>query len=192
MLGCHCITSSTPPTASFSTSTVPTTTSAPSGRLPRTVTDVLDDVGLVSYLPTTGSRGLHVVAPLRPDAGFDTVRQFARDVADLVAGDDPDNRTTAVRKAKRGDRVYMHVLRNAYERTAVAPFSVRVRDGAPVATPLEWDQLSSTGRRPDKFTIHDLPTRLAGRGDPWADIRKHGRSLSRPRQRLSKMPRDHG
>lgn len=152
----------------------------------RAVADVLEDLGLAPYLQTTGSRGLHVVVPLRGNADFDTVRQFARDVADLVAADDPKNRTVEARKNKRGGRIYLDVMRNAYAQTAVAPYSIRARRGAPVATPLEWDELNARGLRADRFTIRDLPKRLAGRRDPWADMHRHARSLTRPRQRLSK------
>jgi bifunctional non-homologous end joining protein LigD len=148
--------------------------------------DVLDELGLASYVQTTGSRGLHVVVPLSGDTDFDTARQFARDVAEVVAADDPDHRTTEMRKDKRGERVYLDVMRNAYAQTAVAPYAVRARGNAPVATPLEWDELTGRGMRPDRFTIHDVPKRLADHGDPWADQRRHARSLTRPIQRLAK------
>lgn len=153
----------------------------------RALADVLDDLGLPSYVQTTGSRGLHVVVPLNGDADFDTARQFARDVAEWVTADDPDHRTIEVRKDKRGDRLYLDVMRNAYAQTAVAPYAVRARRGAPVATPLEWDELDSKGMRPDRFTISDVPKRVAGHGDPWSGMQRHARSLSRPMQRLSKL-----
>jgi bifunctional non-homologous end joining protein LigD len=153
----------------------------------RTVADVLGDIGLVSYVQTTGSRGLHVVSPIKPNTDFDAVRQFARDVADVVAADDPAHRTVEARKAKRGDRLYLDVMRNAYGQTAVAPYAVRARRGAPVATPLEWDELGRRGLRADSFTIRDVPERVAERGDPWSDISRRGRSLTRPAQRLAKL-----
>jgi bifunctional non-homologous end joining protein LigD len=153
----------------------------------RTFADVLDDLGLVSYVQTTGSRGLHVVTPLKGDADFDTVRQFARDVAEVVAADDPAHRTVEMRKAKRGDRVYLDVMRNAYAQTAVAPYAVRARRGAPVATPLEWDELGHRGLQPDLFTIRDVPERAVDRGDPWAGMSRRGRTLTRPAQRLAKI-----
>jgi bifunctional non-homologous end joining protein LigD len=136
---------------------------------------------------STGSRGLHVVVPVRADTDFDTVRQFARDVAEVVVADDAAHRTVEVRKDKRGGRVYLDVMRNAYAQTAVAPYSVRARTGAPVATPLEWDELDTRGLRADRFTIRDLPKRLAGQRDPWADMSRHARSLSGPAQRLAKL-----
>jgi bifunctional non-homologous end joining protein LigD len=153
----------------------------------RTVADVLGDIGLVSYVQTTGSRGLHVVSPTNGNTDFDAVRQFARDVADVVAADDPAHRTVEARKAKRGDRLYLDVMRNAYGQTAVAPYAVRARRGAPVATPLEWDELGRRGLRADSFTIRDVPDRVAERGDPWSDISRRGRSLTRPAQRLAKL-----
>ncbi len=153
----------------------------------RTVADVLDDLGLVPFVQTTGSRGLHVVTPIKGDTDFDTVRQFARDVADVVAADDPAHRTVEMRKAKRGDRIYLDVMRNAYAQTAVAPYAVRARSGAPVATPLEWDELGRRGLRADLFTIRDVPKRVAERGDPWSDLTRRGRSLTRPAQRLAKI-----
>lgn len=153
----------------------------------RAVAGVLDDVGLARYVQTTGSRGLHVVVPLRADTDFDTVRQFARDVAEVVAADDAAHRTVEARKDKRGSRVYLDVMRNAYAQTAVAPYSVRARDGAPVATPLEWDELGIRGLRADRFTIRDIAKRLAGQPDPWADMYRHARSLAGPARRLAKL-----
>jgi bifunctional non-homologous end joining protein LigD len=151
------------------------------------VADVLDDIGLARYVKTTGSRGLHVVVPLRGDANFDTVRQFARDVGAVVVADDPAHRTVEARKDKRGGRVYIDVMRIAYAQTAVAPYSVRARRDAPVATPLEWDELDSRGMRPDRFTLRDVPKRLARQPDPWADMNRHARSLTGPAQRLAKF-----
>jgi bifunctional non-homologous end joining protein LigD len=153
----------------------------------RATAGVLDDLGLACYVQTTGSRGLHVVAPLRADADFDTARQFARGVADVVAADDTAHRTVEARKDKRDGRVYLDIMRNAYAQTAVAPYAVRARAGAPVATPIEWDELDTRGLRADRFTIRDLPKRLAGQHDPWADISRHARSLTGPIQRLAKL-----
>lgn len=153
----------------------------------RAVADVLDDLGLARYVQTTGSRGLHVVVPLRVEADFDTVRQFARDVAEVVAADDEAHRTVEARKDKRDGRIYLDVMRNAYAQTAVAPYSVRARGGAPVATPLEWDELDTRGLRADRFSIRDVPKRVAGQGDPWADMFRHARSLAGPRARLAKL-----
>lgn len=148
---------------------------------------VLGDLGLACYVQTTGSRGVHVVVPVRADADFDTARQFARDVSELVAADDPTHRTVEARKDKRGGRVYLDIMRNAYAQTAVAPYSVRARNGAPVATPLEWDELGTARLRADRFTIRDIPKRLAGQPDPWANMSRHARSLTGPLRRLATL-----
>jgi bifunctional non-homologous end joining protein LigD len=153
----------------------------------RAAAGVLEDVGLACYVQTTGSRGLHVMVPLRGDTGFDAARQFARDVAEVVVADDTKHRTVEARKDKRGDRLYLDVMRNAYAQTAVAPYSVRARPGAPVATPLQWNELDSRGLRADRFTIGDLPKRLASQGDPWADMSRHARTLTGPLQRVAKL-----
>ena len=119
---------------------------------------MLDDLGLVPFREDDRFRGLHVVAPLKPRTPTSTrCRQFARDVAEVVAADDPAHRTVEMRKDKRGDRIYLDVMRNAYAQTAVAPYAVRARRGAPVATPLEWDELGGRGLRADLFTIRDVP-----------------------------------
>jgi len=151
------------------------------------VAGVVEDLGLVAYVQVTGSRGLHVVVPVRPDTDFDTARQFARDVADLVVADDPARRTVEVRKEKRGERVYLDIMRNAYAQTAVAPYSVRPRAGAPVATPLEWDELDAGGLRADRFTLRDVPKRLASQGDPWSGMSRQARSLAGPLRQLAKL-----
>jgi bifunctional non-homologous end joining protein LigD len=153
----------------------------------RATAGVLDDLGLACYVQTTGSRGLHVVVPLRGDTDFDTARQFARDVAEVVIADDPKHRTVEARKDKRRDRVYLDVMRNAYAQTAVAPYSVRARAGAPVATPVEWDELETRALRADRFTIRDIRKRLSGQHDPWAEMSRHARSLTGPLQRLAKL-----
>ncbi len=153
----------------------------------RAVADLLDDLGLRCYVQTTGSSGLHVVTPLTPGPDFDTVRAFARDVARLVADQDPDHRTVEMRKQNRGDRVYLDIMRNGYAQTAVCPYAVRPRAGAPVATPLDWAELDDPTLRPDRYTIRDIPARLAEVGDPWAGMGRHARSLTRPRRRLAEL-----
>ena len=142
----------TSPTDWCSTSTHPTAISPWCVRRPDAMAGVLDDLGLARYVQTTGSRGLHVVVPLRADTDFDTARQFARDVAEVVVADDPSHRTVEARKDKRGDRVYLDVMRNAYAQTAVAPYSVRARAGRAGGHPAG---VGRTGRsRPAAGPLH--------------------------------------
>ncbi|MBV9140498.1 MAG: non-homologous end-joining DNA ligase [Pseudonocardiales bacterium] len=152
----------------------------------RAVRDVLTELGLVAFVQTTGSRGLHVLVPLSGRADFATVRGFARDVAELVVADDPASRTLATRKADRGHRVYLDVLRNGYAQTMVAPYAVRARPGAPVATPLAWDELGHRGMSARRYTLRNLPRRLARREDPWAELSAHARSLTTACRRLER------
>jgi bifunctional non-homologous end joining protein LigD len=93
--------------------------------------------------------------------------------------------------ARRG-RIFVDVLRNAYAQTAVAPYCVRARPEAPVATPLWWEELSDTSTRPDRWTLRTLPRRLEREGDPWADIGSAARSLGGPRRRVRRLWADLG
>jgi len=151
-------------------------------RATRLTGDALADLGLTSFVKTTGSRGYHVVVPLEPADDFDAVRSFARAVADLLESTDPDLFTTAQRKQKREERVYVDVMRNAYGQTAVPPYALRARENAPVATPIEWDELSRV--TPDRYTISSLKRRLSQRADPWQDLARHAQRLDQARRRL--------
>jgi bifunctional non-homologous end joining protein LigD len=148
----------------------------------RLVGELLDDLGLTTYLKTTGSRGYHVLVPLRPALGFDEVRDFARACAQRLVDQEPDLLTIEQRKAKRGDRVFVDIGRNAYGQTAVPAYAVRARPGAPVSTPITWDELSRV--KPAQFTVRSVRRRLARRQCPWVDVRRHAQTLTKPRKRL--------
>lgn len=147
--------------------------------------ELLDAVRLPSAPMTTGSRGLHVLVPLDGRHGFDEVRAFARDVAELLASDHPDLLTTAVRKRARGARLYLDVQRNAYAQTAVAPFTVRARPGAPVAVPIAWDQLDEPGAGPRRWTVANAVEQARTR--PWRGLPRRGRALGPARRRLAAL-----
>jgi bifunctional non-homologous end joining protein LigD len=132
--------------------------------------ELLRELGLAPYAMTSGSRGIHVVAPVRRGADSDTTRTRAGEIADVVAARRPDALTTEWRKAKRGGRVLVDVARNTYGQTAVAPYAVRARPGAPVATPLAWEELEDPELHPRRWTLATVPGRLERGGDPWADI----------------------
>lgn len=150
----------------------------------RALRDVLEETGLEPFVMTTGSRGLHVTVPVERRQGFDEVRAFARSVADLVASRDPDRLTTAQRKARREGRLYLDCARNAYGQTGVAPYAVRARPGAPVAAPLEWDELGDGDLGPQSYTVENLFRRLGQKEDPWARIAEAARPLGGARERL--------
>jgi bifunctional non-homologous end joining protein LigD len=139
--------------------------------------EVLRELGLVPFAMTSGSRGIHVVAPLRRRAHADEARATAGTIAERLAERRPDELTTAWRKEKRGGRVLVDVARNTYAQTTVAPYAVRALPGAPVATPLAWDELEDPGLHPRRWTLADVPARLAERGCPWADIARAAKAL---------------
>jgi bifunctional non-homologous end joining protein LigD len=148
--------------------------------------DLLRDLGLAPFAMTTGSRGLHVVVPLRRREPFDAVRAFARAVAqELVAGD-PKRLTIAQRKADRGQRLFVDVNRNGYAQHAVAAYSVRPRATAPVATPLQWDELDDRRLSPQRWTVTTIGDRLSAEGDPWKGIGSHARALGAAIRRLDR------
>jgi bifunctional non-homologous end joining protein LigD len=146
--------------------------------------ELFREVDLEPFAMTTGSRGFHVVAPIQRRQEFDEVRAFVRDLAAVAAQRDPDHLTTEQRKAKRESKIFLDVMRNTYAHTTVAPYAVRARPGAPVATPLRWEELEDTATRPDGWTLHTLPERLAHGGDPWRDIREAARPLGAARRKL--------
>ncbi|MGD2046344.1 MAG: non-homologous end-joining DNA ligase [Gemmatimonadota bacterium] len=146
-------------------------------RTARELRELLDEVGLAPHLMLTGSTGVHVWAPLRVGSGYDEVRGFARSVVEHLADRRPAELTTEVRKKKRQGRLFLDVARNALGQTAVAPYSVRARPEAPVATPLDWDELSDVDES-GHYTISSIPHRLAQREDPWKGMGRHAAALS--------------
>jgi bifunctional non-homologous end joining protein LigD len=157
------------------------------GDAARAVRELLDELHLPAYVKTTGSRGLHVVTPLDGGAGIEEVRGFARGVAEVLVARMPSALTLEWSKERRGSRLYLDVLRGGYAQTAVAPYSVRPLRGAPVATPLRWEELDEPGFDARGFTLRTVPERVAREGDPWAGMDRQARSLEEPRRRLEKL-----
>jgi bifunctional non-homologous end joining protein LigD len=149
----------------------------------RATGDMLRDLGLVPFAMTSGSRGLHVVAPIRRDVDFDVARSFAHAVGERLAADD-DRLTVEFRIAKRGGRIYVDTTRNAYGQHAVAPYAARAKPGAPVATPLHWEELNDPELRSNRWTIRTIGDRLESEGDPWKGIGRSARSLAKVADRL--------
>lgn len=151
------------------------------------VGDLMREVGLEPFAMSTGSRGFHVVVAIQRRQDFDAVRTFARDLARVAAARDPRRLTTEQRKDKRAGRILVDVMRNTYAHTAVAPYAVRARERAPVATPLAWDELSDSATRPDRWTLDTVPDRLERDGDPWRAIDDTASALGAPRRRLDEL-----
>jgi bifunctional non-homologous end joining protein LigD len=149
----------------------------------RSLKELLDEVELPAYLKATGSRGLHVVVPLDRQADFDSVREFARDLAEIIVNRDPARYTMEQRKNKQGGRVFIDINRNAYAQTAVAPYAVRARRGAPVSILLAWGELGKKALRPDGYTLK----RLERIDDPWKDFWRRATSIGHARRKLEKI-----
>ena len=143
----------------------------------RSLGDVLRDHGLAPHAMTSGSRGLHVTVPLKRTRTFDEVRAFADAIGHLMVEQDPERLTMEWSKAKRGDRIYVDTGRNAYAQHAVAPYGVRAKPDAPVATPLRWEELDDQSLRPNSWTIRTIADRLEAEGDAWEGIAKQAKPL---------------
>ncbi|MFE7780027.1 non-homologous end-joining DNA ligase [Streptomyces nigrescens] len=154
----------------------------------RQLCGLLDELGLPAVLMTTGSKGLHVIVPLDGKSDFDTVRGFAQEAAAVLAERHPDRLTTAVRKKSRGNRLYLDVQRNAYAQTAVAPWSLRAKPGAPVAVPISRTQLDDPQLTAQSWTLKDVAAVLEQTGTrPWSGVPARGRSLRTARRRLDAL-----
>lgn len=153
----------------------------------RALKRLLDALDLPSFVQTTGSRGLHVIVPADRSADFEAAKAFTRAVARRLAARHPDTLTVEQRKVKRGKRVFLDYLRNAYGQTAVAPYAVRAIEGAPVATPLRWDEVGASALGPRRYTMKTLFRRLARIADPWADMTGRAVSIDAARRRLERL-----
>jgi len=150
--------------------------------------DLLDgELGLTSFVRTSGGRGLHVHVALNRRAEFEEVREFAHHAAEVLARRHPDAITVEQRKDKRGSRIYADVMRNAYAQTVTASYGVRARPGAPVATPLSWAEVEDDGLAPGRFTMATIRARLDGGTDPWADFAESRHGLGQAAKRLAKL-----
>lgn len=151
----------------------------------RAVGNTLSALGLTPFVMTTGSSGLHVTVPLDRGTDFDDVRDFAHGVAERIARSDPERFTLEHRKNKRRGRLYLDIRRNAYAQTGIAPYSLRAKPGAPIATPLTWAELGDRKLTARRFHLGNIFRRLGQRSCPWANIEYYRQSLDSAKKRLS-------
>jgi bifunctional non-homologous end joining protein LigD len=149
-----------------------------------TLHGLLDELGLASFLKSSGSRGLHVVVPLVPAADTDTVKVVSIAVAEVLAARHPDDFTTEGRIANRHGRLYLDIGRNGYAQTMAAPYAVRGLPGAPVSVPLDWSELADFV--PGRHTLRTIADRLAA-PDPWAGMDAAASRLDRAGARLDEL-----
>jgi bifunctional non-homologous end joining protein LigD len=139
--------------------------------------DLLRGRGLATYAMVTGSKGVHVVVPIRRKLEFPEVFQWAKAVGEELAAQSPRKLTLEFLKRNREGRIFVDVRRNAYAQHAVAPYAVRPREGAPVAMPLHWEELSDSKLKPDRWTVATAPKRLESEGDPWRGMGRRAKAL---------------
>ena len=139
---------------------------------------MLRDAGLVPYAMVTGSRGVHVVCPIRRGPSFGAVHGYARSLAEILVAEHPKQLTLQWRRADRGARIYVDVNRINYAQHGVAPYGVRPKSRGPVAMPIQWEELSDRRLKPDGWTIRNAADRLRSQGDAWVDINRRARKLS--------------
>lgn len=151
------------------------------------IREELEKMEVKSFTNTTGSSGLHVVIMLDLSADFDESRSFGQTFGDYLSEKHSDVFTTASRKEKRDGKLYFDVQRNAYAQTAVVPYSIRPIEGAPIATPLDWDELNSKSICAQTYHLANIKKRLSQKDDPWKDIKNHTYSIESLNNKLSKL-----
>lgn len=150
--------------------------------------ELLDTLQLPSFPLLTGSRGIHIIIPLKRVHTFAITRSFAHDLAALLVMRYPRTATLEMHKSKRGNRIFIDWLRNGFGATAVAPYAVRAHEGAPVATPIGWQELP-TIKTSQQFTIKTIKRRLRAK-DPWHGYSKSSVTLTKARVLLKQLTHD--
>jgi bifunctional non-homologous end joining protein LigD len=148
--------------------------------------DLLAELGLPSWIKTSGSKGFHIVVPIDGKTDTGNVAGFAHAVGTLLVIRDPKHLTQEFHKVDRGRRILIDTGRNGYSATFAAAYAVRAKPGAPVSAPCTWDEVENGTVMPQSFTIRNIADRMAAVGDLWGDI-KRGKSLTRAVQRLKKL-----
>jgi bifunctional non-homologous end joining protein LigD len=149
--------------------------------------DLLEKLGLPSWVKTTGGKGFHIVVPIDGKTPMGTVVRFANAVGTFFVSLAPNQLTQEFSKVDRRGRIYIDTGRNGYSATFAAAYTVRAKPGAPVSAPCTWDEVERGEVSPDTFTLRNMPKRVAKVGDLWADMRKRGRSLKQPTEKLRRL-----
>ena len=154
------------------------------------VRDLLAELGLPSWVKTSGSKGFHIVVPLDGKSDISEVYSFANSVGTLLVKRDPKNLTQEFHKADRGTRILVDTGRNGWSATHAAVYAVRPKPEAPVSAPCTWDEVESGKVAPRTFAIRNMAARVERVGDLWSEMRKRRRSLKRAIARLKAMTND--
>jgi bifunctional non-homologous end joining protein LigD len=151
--------------------------------------DLLAELGLTSWVKTSGSKGFHIAVPLDARSRAGTVARFTHDVGRLLVQRHPDRLTLEFSKAARGDRIYVDTGRNHPPATFAATYAVRARPGAPVSAPCTWGELESGAVGPRTFGLRSMPARVEAVGDLWSEMQARTFSLGGPKRRLKRVER---
>ncbi len=143
------------------------------------VRDLLEELGLPTWVKTSGAKGFHIVVPLDGKSDFGEVSHFAHAAATLLVARDPEHLTQEFSKKDRGGRILIDTGRNGYSATFAAAYAVRARRGAPVSAPCTWEEIENGSVGPGTFTLRTMAERMTTVGDLWSDMRKRKRSLGR-------------
>ena len=149
--------------------------------------DLLDELGLPSWVKTSGSKGFHIVVPLDGKSEMGEVARFAHHVGTMLVKRDPQNLTQEFSKADRGRRILIDTGRNGYSATFAAAYAVRAKPGAPVSAPCTWEEIETGKVHPQTFTLRKMSGRIEAVGDLWTDMPKRKRSLKRPMEKLRRL-----
>ena len=152
---------------------------------------LLEELGLVAFAKTTGSKGLHVVVPISRGHSTDDASSFADRAGSELVRRDPERLTMEGRIAERRGRLFVDTWRNGYAQMVVAPYAIRARPGAPVATPLDWTEVEDPSLTPRTFDIRTIRRRLDD-DDPWRGMARRGRALGPASTRLAKLEAERG
>ena len=149
--------------------------------------DLLEELGLPSWVKTSGSKGFHIVVPLDGKTKINEVEAFTHGVGALLVKRYPAQLTQEFQKKDRGKRILIDTGRNGYSATFAAAYAVRARKGAPVSAPCTWDEVIRGDVHPQSFTLRTMADRIAEVGDLWSDMRRRKRSLKRATEKLGKL-----
>lgn len=151
------------------------------------IRDLLGELGLRSWLKTSGSKGFHIVVPLAAGTTFEQVWHFAHGVAAVLVKRDPDHLTQEFMKADREGRILIDTGRNGYNATFAAAYAVRPKPGAPVSAPCTWEELERDRIGPQAFGLRAMGERIARLGDLWSELHAHGQALDGALDRVRGM-----
>jgi bifunctional non-homologous end joining protein LigD len=151
--------------------------------------DLLDELGLPTWVKTSGSKGFHIVVPLDGKANMGEIARFANAVGTLLVSRDPKRFTQEFHKVDRGSRILIDTGRNGWSATHAAAYAVRAKPGAPVSAPCTWEELETGKVGPRTFTLRNMAARIADVGDLWSGMRRRRRSLQPPLLKLRALTR---